>query len=96
MAKWADYLISAVRYNDDHTRIVQVKQHVDNDKTVGQGEIVSRQTVIDNIESGKTYMTIRGGKQGEHVQIKTKGSEKFITTNPNETTKDNLGELPEF
>lgn len=33
--KWADYLISEVRFNDAHTHINKVKVHVDKGDTVG-------------------------------------------------------------
>lgn len=35
MAKWADYLISVVRYDEDHERIVKVRVHEDIGDKVG-------------------------------------------------------------
>jgi len=101
MAKWADWLISAVRYDDDHSRIVKVKAHPDNDESVGTAEEQTRGTVVARIESGKTYCTIvktQDGKwrKGEDVRVITIDGEKFIRTDANRTRKDNLGSLPEF
>lgn len=38
MEKWADYLISEVRYNSQHTHIDQVKIHEDNGDSVGEAK----------------------------------------------------------
>jgi len=100
MAKWADYLISAVRYNNEHSHIIMVKQHIDKgDKFIAADE-VARLTVATNLKNRNTYMTIykKNGnwKMGEEVRIIQVGSSEFITTDPNETTRDNLGKLPEF
>lgn len=101
MDKWADYLISAVQYNNDHTHIIQVKQHVDNGDNVGESSIVSRLTVVSNLKGGYTYCTIRKGsngkwKQGDNVIAYQLDGEYFIRTDGNKTRSDNLGELPEF
>jgi len=61
-----------------------------------------RLEVVSDLNSGDTYITIifenskNVWKIGEEVQTKKVGSNIFITTDPNETTKDNLGELPEY
>jgi len=100
MAKWADYLISAVRYNTENTRIVKVELRKDTgDKAIDAGES-TRSEIVSNIKQGTTYITIYKGndgwKKGEDVRIKKVGENEFITTDPNETTRDNLGKLPEF
>jgi len=61
VVKWAEYLISEVRYSPDHKRILQVKQHKDLDGEVSEGEIVERDVVSSNIKKGTTYMTIHNG-----------------------------------
>jgi len=101
MAKWADWLISAVRYDEDHSRIVKVRAHPDKGDTVGPGEEQTRATVVSNIESGKTYCTMLKGddgkwKRGEDVRVIRIEGEKFIRTDANRIRRDNLGELPEF
>lgn len=101
MTKWADYLISAVRYNAEHSHIVQVKQHQDSGDSVKASTIVPRSTVVANLKARTTYMTIYKDndgkwKKGEEVIIKPVEGTEYITTDPNETKKDNLGELPEF
>ena len=102
MTKWADYLISKVKYNSDHTHIIKVLTHVDKGDKVGQpGKEENRETVIANLKKGYTYCTITKGAggnwdKGQMVRkIIVKGKE-YIRTDSNETEKDNLGELPEF
>jgi len=99
MAKWADYLISAVKYNFEHTHIVSVKRHLDRGDLVELGNIISRNIVVDDLKKGLTYKTIYRNQNnkwriGEDVKIISNSG--FITTDPNTTTRDNLGELPEF
>lgn len=101
MAKWADYLISAVQYNNEHTRIIQVKQHLDEGNTVGSSNIVARLTIVSNLKSGKNYCTIYKNKnsnwdKGDNVIPYLVDGEYFIRTDGNKIKADNLGELPEF
>ena len=58
MEKWADYLISAVSYNSDHSHITQVRAHKDNGDSVGNGEVYNRQVIVDAINEGTTFVTI--------------------------------------
>ena len=101
MAKWADYLISAVKYDSDHEKIISVKTHEDKGDTVGDSYIEIRSKVVSNIENGYSYCTIlktndKKWKKGEDIHIVKIDDEKFIRTDRNETKKDNLGNLPEF
>jgi predicted thioesterase len=75
--------------------------HVDNGESVGTGTEVTRQTVVDRIEGGSTYMTITKNSDGKwhkgaQVQIITVDSVKYIKTVADSTKKDNLGSLPRF
>ncbi len=102
MAKWADYLIFAVHYNADHSRIENVKCYQDMGDTLGTTVILlSREQVIGSIEAGNTYMTITRNndgkwKQGARVEIITVNYKKYIRTDRNRTEKDNLENLEEF
>jgi len=53
MSKWADYGISAVRYNAEHKHIVQVRVHPDNGETIGSPSDQLRQDVISAIKKYK-------------------------------------------
>lgn len=99
--KWADYCISEVRYNAEHTHIVKVKIHVDNGETIGSPNESQRSEVVNAIQNGKTFVTIIRGtdskwKKGEDVRIVTVNGTKYIRTDANSKASDNLGNLPEF
>jgi len=101
MVKWAEYLISEVRYSPDHKRILQVKQHKDLDGQVGEGEIVERNVISSNIKKGITYMTIHNGssttwKKGDMVKGFTVDGDYYIRIDKNKVTLDNLGMLNEL
>jgi len=100
--KWADYLISAVQYDPTESHIEKVKAHTDNGDTVGVASVVSRSTVVQNIESGITYATITKDAtnqkwlRGADVGVISVDGEKYIRTDRDRTKKDNLGQLPRF
>jgi hypothetical protein len=101
MVKWAEYLISEVRYSPDHHRILQVKQHKDLDGEIGEGEIVDVANVASNLKKGISYMTIHNGisetwKRGEKIRGFIHDGEYHIRTDKNKVNQDNLGMLNEF
>ena len=97
--KWADYVISAVQYGSHH-KIINVKQHVDDGKTISRGEVVTRETVITNIIKGKSYLTVISGlsnwKKGERIRTFMNDSDYYIRIDDNKVSSDNLGSLPEI
>lgn len=101
MAKWAEFLISEVRYAPDRKRILEVKQHKDKEGSVAEGEIVSRDVVSSNLKKGMTYMTIHDGssanwRKGDKVRTFIADGEYFIRADKNKVNRDNLGMLNEF
>lgn len=101
MVKWAEYLISEVRYSPDHHRILQVKQHKDLDGEVGEGEIVDVADVASNLKKGVSYMTIHNGssdtwKIGEKIRGFQVDGEYHIRVDKNKVNLDNLGMINEF
>jgi len=100
MSKWADYLISAVRFNDAGTHIVKVRVHADNGDTVGPSFEMTRQDVISKIDGGTTFATIYSNngqwKFGAMVKTVTIGGTRYIKTYSDGTTADNLDDLPMF
>ena len=99
-AKWADYLISAVQYNQAETHIVKVRTRVDNGDTVGAQEEMLRSRVVSLIEAGYSFCTIYAsdGKwtKGAEVHTVTVNGVKYIRTDRDATARDNLGSLPRF
>ncbi|HSC21596.1 MAG TPA: DUF3892 domain-containing protein [Solirubrobacterales bacterium] len=99
--KWADYLISAVRYNTAETHIEEVRVHEDEGDNVGAGSTWLRASVIANLEAGYTFMTITEGsgtgwRKGATVDIVIVRGTKYIRTDADATAEDNLGSLPKF
>src|SRR5436305_250369 len=98
-AKWADYLISAVRYSTSGSHIDAVWVHVDNLDSVGAGSAMTRSRVVTLLQVGSTFCTIFKSaddkwRRGAEVRVVDIDDEKFIKTQPDRTKKDNLGELP--
>lgn len=99
--KWADYLISAVRYNDAETHIEKVRVRLDNGDSVGPASEWARSEVIARLEAGHSFVTIVKGSDGNWhkgatVRIVVIHGEKFIRTDADQTKEDNLGNLPRF
>jgi hypothetical protein len=101
VAKWADYGISHVRYDDERTHIVKVRVREDKGDTFGPAEEWARQDVVSAIETGTTFVTIVKGtdgrwERGQDVHIITVKGVKYIRTDQNAEASDNLENLPEF
>lgn len=101
MSKWADYGISAVKYNAAHTHIDKVGAHLDNGDTIGAYSEVARVDVVAAIRQGTTFVTIFKSTDGKWQKgqpvyiIKVKGVD-YIKTVDNGKEADNLENLPEF
>lgn len=100
MTKWADYLISAVRYNSTRNLITEVKQIKDLDGVESQEDVVDRATVADNVKKGRKYMTVFSSgsnwQKGSEVRTFIIDGNYYIRADKNKVNRDNLGELPEF
>ena len=102
MAKWADYCISAVRYDAEHSHIVKVRVHAYSDTGIGGYSEWTRSDVVNAIQRGSTFVTItlsqdkRTWHKGEDVHIVTVNGVKYLRTDANSRAADNLGNLPEF
>ena len=99
--KWADYCISAVRYNEKRTHIEFVKAFNDNGEKLGEEKQYARKTVVDAIEDKTSFVTITKNKddkwvKGQPVFDIEINKTKFIKTERNEKECDNLESLPEF
>jgi len=97
MNKWADYLISAVRYDEERNHITHLKVHSHKES---DGVAYLRSTVITLISVGNTFNTMYKDngqwKNGARVQVITVDGEDYLRTDSNNIKRDNLGELPEF
>ena len=87
MTKWADYGISAVRYDEDDT--------------IGAAEDRSRENVLSKMDDGKTFVTILKGedgnwRKGNDVHIVPVDGRRFLRTDANERDQDNLENLSKY
>lgn len=101
MGKWADFLVTGVKYDEGHERIIEVQTRVDKGDTVGADvRKVARLDVVQGIASGTTFVTayLREGQwhRGEVISVVVVHGNRFIRTDSNATEKDNLGALPEY
>jgi hypothetical protein len=101
MDKWADFGISAVKFNDAHTHINKVRAHPDNGDKMGAPVEQARTDIVNAIKKGITFVTIFKGsdgnwKKGQAVYIIKINGVEFIKTVDNGKSVDNLDNLPEF
>ena len=99
MAKWADYLISQVSYDQDHI-ITKVMQHRDIGNKISGGEIVDRNVIATNLGHGAKYMTVFGDlgkiRMGKNVRYYRAYDSHYIRIDDNEVMSDNLGQIPQL
>lgn len=100
MAKWADYGVFRVKYNQSHSAIVEVEVKPDLGEQFGSAQKMSRATVVQAIGRGQSFVTVRSkdGKyvKGESVHVVPIHGANYLRTNHNALAQDNLGELPEY
>ncbi len=99
--RWADYCISAVRYNAAHTHIDAVRVHQDLGETLGQGSIWTRTQVVATIDRRSSICTTFKGTDGKWrcgaaVEVVVLDGQRFLRTDSNQRKADNLGNLPEL
>ncbi len=102
MSNTYDYYVSAVNYNSDNTHIQELKVHkVENGKfDPSKSEKMTRPKVIDLMNSKKTFITIvkkseNEWKFGAVLEIFPVTTE-YLKTKKDNSTKDNLENLPGF
>lgn len=101
MAKWADFCISAVQYDADHKHITKAEVRVDNGDSLSQPVVKLRSTIVEELRSGKTYVTIVQNSEakwnkGQPIKVVLINGKHYIKTVENSKEVDNLENLPEF
>ena len=86
MSKWADFLISAIRYENElfKNSIAYLKVHPDLGTEIGAGYTWTKEEVINAMYDGKTFYTIIKEKTGEWkkgsiVALITRNGKSIIT-----------------
>jgi hypothetical protein len=101
MSKWADFLVSNVKYSKDPKKIVSVKIHKFTGDSVGKEEIWTRSRIIEHIDKNEIIFTIfksanggmDKGKQTKKVMVK---NAEYLRTDTDASAEDHLEKLPEF
>jgi hypothetical protein len=102
MKKWADYLISAVRYSEQQNKkmISYFKVHQDKENAIGAGFTWSRDEVISAVNEGKTFYTIRKKNNGDWEKGNTvsviEANNGMVITDSNFSFQDQLSHLLEL
>jgi hypothetical protein len=99
--KWADHVITAVRFNVADTHIESVQVREDTGESISGPTTRTRAEVVRALEGGYTFCTGTKGSNGKweygaEVKIHEYDSEKFIKTKADGIKKDNLDNLPTF
>lgn len=96
MDKWADYLISAVSY--ENRLIHAAVRHADTGTGITDGEAVDRMTISSDIKKGLEYCTMYSGKdtwrRGSKIRSFSVGGQPYLRVDSNRVKMDNLGDLP--
>jgi len=100
MEKWADYLISAVEYDEDH-KIIRALQHEDKSGEISESQIVGRAVIASNIKNGKSYKTIFSGLRnswtiGEQINTFSVEGDFCVRIDKNKVKTDHLGQIVEL
>ena len=99
MAKWANYLISAVSY-DPERQIISLKRHEDFGDKIGPGEIIDKASVASHIANGVSYMTIYSTKSnwklGEKIRLSRVDNHYSLRIDDNKVKHDYLGPLTDL
>lgn len=102
MEKWADYLISAIRFEKTVCKkvISHCKVHADNGDTVGPGTTWSKEEIMNAIEKGITFYTIikdsRGKwKKGSRISL-VRAENIYLQDAPVMEKEDSFASIPEF
>jgi hypothetical protein len=102
--KWADYLITKVRYNDKSNFIEYLEIRKDKEFFVGDGELKRREKIIEYMKEGASFFTankvIKNDKtlwiKGKKVHLLNIFENYYIRTDELKLEKDYLENLDEM
>ena len=99
LKKWADYLISEVRYDKNHL-ISMAKRHKDTETGISKGDLVDRIKISSDIANGLYYITIYNRistwKKGNKIHFFRIHGQPYLRIDANKVSQDNLGDIPEI
>ena len=99
MKKWADYLISEVRYDKNHL-ISMAKRHEDIETGISDGDLVDRIKISSDIANGLYYITIYNRistwKKGNKIHFFRIHGQPYLRIDKNKVNQDYLGDIPKI
>ena len=99
MKKWADYLISEVRYDKNHL-ISMAKRHEDTKTGINKGDLVDRIKISSDIANGLYYITIYNRistwKKGNKIHFFRVHGQPYLRIDENKVNQDYLGDIPKI
>ena len=98
MAKWADFLISKVNYDENH-KIQNAIRHEETPKGITYGSSVDRSTIVADLRHGRSYSTIYSGneswRRGQNLRVFSLRGKHYVRIDGNNVNIDFLGDIPE-
>lgn len=99
MATWADFFVSGVRYNGEHTCVVAIKVRPDRGLGLNESLVFDRDDVITMMAEGLHFSTCIKGGHGEYgfpIQLVHIQGRDYLKTKVDTARADSLGEVPEI
>ncbi len=100
MAKWADYLISAIQFTNRTAPLYfHVMLHADNGNTVCSGTKKTKDEIILLLDNGYKIKTTRWNyvsanwSEGAQVLTEARQNRRYLRTRPDASTADNLDNM---
>ena len=99
MAKWADFVVSAIQKGSGLANISHVQIHEDLENGFGPPQLIDKYQLSSKIQRGITFITVFKKNEndwapGENIRTYVKDGEAHIRTDDNKVEGDNLGTLP--
>ena len=99
MAKWADFVVSAIKKGSGLANISHVQVHEDLENGFGPAILLEKYQLSSKIQKGISFLTVYKKNEnewitGELIRTYVKDGEAHIRTDDNKVDGDNLGYLP--
>ena len=99
MAKWADFVVSAIQKGSGLANISHVQIHEDLEHGFGPPQLIDKHQLSSKIQRGITFITVYKKNEnewapGEIIRTYVKDGEAHIRTDDNKVDGDNLGHIP--
>ncbi len=85
MEKWADYCVSAVRYDENYLHAAKLRVHADKGTSLGKEETWTRDKIFAKMDEGSTFTVVRSTgdgnwDKGPDIKAISIGENRFLRT----------------